>query len=150
MSVGSELTNEKPFEGVLEELSLGKGAKKEYVRLKISGLSYLFFDIEYYKKNIDQFKIGSNCQGAFIESEYTNKEGNLTTSRIVQGIGFAEATPPTQQTIPAKESFGLKDTELLESCFEDSIQLLEKFKLQWTTEDIRAVAISLFIKRSRG
>lgn len=142
MSDIGNLTKEKPFEGILGKVEVKRGSKKDFVLMDIDKETYFYFDIKYFNEHKDLFREGVKVNGAYIESEYKGK-----TNRIIQGIGVLEQS--TLQNIPSTSN--LSDIDLMKKCFEDSMKILDEFAIEdnWNSEDYRAVAISLFIQRSR-
>ena len=144
-----DFTSEKPFDGVLENIVDKQGSKKAFKLLTISGETYFLFSGDAYKFfNEEGIKIGMAVNGAYTESEY---KGNI--NKIIQAIAVKDSDNPFITSASATTVIpqsNMSDIELMMKCFEDSFKLLDNFNaVEWKSEDIRSVAISLFIQRKR-
>jgi hypothetical protein len=155
---------ELTFEGKIEDMAVKpKKPEGEFVKLKVSGKTFNFFDMGFYEQHKGLFKVGAEISIVYMVNTFTTEDGQTRTSNTANAIAFTGIKdaigkpiphPGTPiQSIPQKtiEVFKKEEDEssvesIMEKCLIKSFGILEKFDIPFTPEDIRTVAISLFIE----
>lgn len=144
---------ELTFEGKIEDIAIKpKKPEGEFVKLKVNGKTFNFFDMGFYEKNKPNFKIGAEISIVYMVNTFSTDEGTRT-SNTANAIAFTGIKSPiTQKTV---EVFQEEKDEgsveiIMEKCLYKSFNMLndlgKRFDIMFTPEDVRTVGVAMFIE----
>jgi len=143
------MTEIQEIKGKVEEVSEKSGAKGAYYAIKIGGKNYLY-------RGESPPKVNNEIKGKYISTSY-EVDGETRTSNWLQG--FEEETLVGESPFaPAAKMDKAVTTDLnkkMLKCLFDAEGILAQYNetadkaLEWTSEDVRSVGVSLFIERNR-
>lgn len=154
MTVG-KLDSVEMTEGKKERTLKDGTTSKTYIKLKVNGQTYNFFDYDFYAEHIDVFKIGNNVQVVWFPSEWTDSSGQKITSRVAKAVTFASKEQVQSQVDQAFQ----RASELKNNIDGDMIhawetahsiaQRLKEKDISLSADDIRSTAMSIFIEGNK-
>lgn len=141
------------YSGTLDELVVTAGKKGDYIKMKINGKIFNFFDMDYYNQHKELFKLGSTCEVIYYVSKYG--ENNQYSSNVANAIAFdkeikQQTITGQENTVAQKSNSAEVEAMMLES-MESAISISKAFEEQCelSPEDVRHIGISMFIEKCR-
>ena len=140
----------KSFSGRVEEVTEKSGERGNFFSVKMN-------DGRIYNFN-EKPMMGTWIRGSFTENEYKGTDGAMRKSKWVRMFeivedGCRQDPPDMGKMDDFVKATEVKDTmnlvEKMKDCFVEAQSVAEAFDLTFSTEDIRAMAISLFIEKNK-
>lgn len=81
---------ELTFEGKIEDIAVKpkKTGTGDFVKLKVNGKTFNFFDYGYYDKMRSNFKVGAEVSIVYMTNTFTADDGSERTSNTANAIAF--------------------------------------------------------------
>jgi len=153
------ISNEEFTTGELESVEVAEGQKerelkdgtktKKFVKFRVGGHTYNFFDYQWYVEHPEIFRAGNIVNVVWMPSEY-EVNGQKRTSRIAKAVTFGKNADITEQTATEQKdtNWEIMKTDMTNAWVEAHTvaEKLKKAGIELNNEDIRSTAMSLFIQ----
>jgi len=156
---------EESLTGKLESMEIAEGRKernlkdgtttKKFIKFRLGGYTYNFFDMDWYKLHPELFQMGKVLDIVWIASEY-EIEGKKITSRVARAVVESKDTFQKASMIDnAMENANTVDkmkADMVNAWTEahEVASQLKKADIELNRDDLRSTAISLFIEGNRS
>lgn len=144
--------NEMNFKGKIEDIAVKPTTKgTEYVKLKISGRTFNFYDMKLYAEHKSNFKIGNNIDIVYFDSKWKGDDGTERTSHTMTTFAFGQVEPnfaqATQTTLTPEDDI---ETMMRESV-RIAMEITQKYRNPddspfFPSEDVRTMANTIFME----
>ena len=155
--------NEMNFKGKIEDIAVKPTTKgTEYVKLKVNGRTFNFYDMKLYYENKSNFKIGANINIVYFDSKWKGDDGMERTSHTMTTFTFGQAdlTNPAEGMKSVSDFVQATQTTLtpeddIESMMRESVrmamEITQKYRNSddspfFPSEDVRTMANTIFME----
>jgi hypothetical protein len=159
---------EMTFEGKIEDIAVKpKKTGGDYLKLKVSGKTFNFFDIGFYEKNKANFKIGSVVSIIFMTNTFTADDGTERTSNTANAIAFDGIKADSKAFMPEKpiqkpvadfvQASQTTQTQedsietIMKNCLRIAMEITQKYRNDegndyFNTDNVTSICNSMFIE----